>query len=251
MSDAATSAGTGICRDFQSAAFGSVWTPAASGQVREAPREPDRRDGAAARSSSTACDDLADVGGLRLLRRLKPSAFFAGTLAPELGRTRDEVAKQRKLLERAGVLQGERLGRRVGYARAGPAITSALGWPTGLRSTLPAPREGGGPGGGSAGRPGGNAAHGGARRVGVRVSRRSHHRGRGRGRLQAVAGSRLPQPEAPGRGGSGQGATQRFVPQARRRARAMAAVGWLRTAVDVAQVLSSVDGPCAARVNLA
>ena len=77
-------------------------------------------------------DALADPERLRLLEQLEPLSSTAGKLAPRLEWTRDEVAKQLKLLERAGLVHGERLGRQVEYARSSPVLMAALGWASDL-----------------------------------------------------------------------------------------------------------------------
>ena len=82
-------------------------------------------------------DALADVDRLRLLEELDLFSGTAAKLASKLGWTRDSAAKQLKLLERAGLVAGARIGRRVFYTRTSANLTAALGWSFDLWSQLP------------------------------------------------------------------------------------------------------------------
>ncbi len=83
-------------------------------------------------------DALADVERLRLLEALTPLSRPAGELASRLGRTRDGVVKQLKLLERVGLVASARNGRRVLYVLTPAKLWAMLTWSCDLWVTLPA-----------------------------------------------------------------------------------------------------------------
>ena len=71
---------------------------------------------------------LADAERLRLLGTVSYLRCTAAPLAVELGWARDEAAKQLKLLERAGLVTTERVGRRVEFRRTTGTLRAAALW---------------------------------------------------------------------------------------------------------------------------
>ncbi len=71
---------------------------------------------------------LADAERLRLLGTVSYLRCTAAPLAAELDWTRDEAAKQLKLLERAGLVTAERVGRRVEFRRTTATLRAAALW---------------------------------------------------------------------------------------------------------------------------
>lgn len=79
---------------------------------------------------------LADAERTRLLEALWLGRCTARPLAVLPRWRRDEAAKQLKLLERAGLVESERVGRWVEHRRSSAALQAAASWVYGLRSSL-------------------------------------------------------------------------------------------------------------------
>jgi DNA-binding transcriptional ArsR family regulator len=81
-----------------------------------------------ARGSDVVFDALADPTRRRIVELLGRKPATAGELAPPLAVTRQAVAKHLALLEDAGLVRGEREGRRVVYRLTPGPFAEAARW---------------------------------------------------------------------------------------------------------------------------